>query len=558
MILIAIPLLFQLGFIALVAWIRGENASADRWTTHSKDVIALVERCRSRLLATHVAVQGQVLTGDLAYRDDLDRLVPQARARIVELKGEVADNPPQARNALAIETLAGRFLDFLMESSRIAAEGRMTPARAMSRRRAGQGLFDELDAAFESFLSAERTLFDTRQAVLGSTDRLTDRLLTVGVLVSLLTSVALARLFARNVGDRVAALTENAYRLADGQELTPPIEGGDEIARLDRVFHEMAATLALAARSEREHAEALRHRAEELADVVGQLHEKAQENEMFVYSVSHDLRSPLVNLQGFSKELGLIGDDLKRLIDAEGVPDPVRQKARVMIEGEMGESIGFIRSAVTRLGAIIDALLRLSRVGRVEYRRQEVEVGPIVARVVSALRGTIGSKQVAVSVEGLPAALGDATAVEQIFANLIGNALNYLDPGRPGRVVVKSVAPDPATAPAPALGPNMVVFAVEDNGLGIPDRYRDKIFTAFQRLHGDIAKGEGIGLALTRRVVERLDGRIWFASAEGRGTTFFVALPRAEPGPKPDPPDPEAELVGAATAPEGQSWKMDR
>ncbi len=556
MILIAIPLLFQLGFIALVAGMRHAAADAESWTIHTKEVIALVEQCRSRLLAAHGAIQGYVFTGDAGFRDQLGRLAGQARERLAELKGQVSDNDSQTRKAIQIEALAVRFIAFMTEGAAITAEGRMTPDLARSRRRAGGRLLDELDRDFEAFIAAERGQYVDRQAKLAATGRLLDRSLTGGILLSLLTSVALARLFARNIGDRIAGLTENAYRLADGQELKPRIEGGDEIARLDRVFHDMASTLAVATEAEREHAETVRLRAEELAEVVGQLREKAQENDMFVYSVSHDLRSPLVNLQGFSKELGLIGGDLKRLVDAEGVPDGVRQKARGMLDAEMAESIGFIQSAVTRLSAIIDALLRLSRAGRVEYRRQEVEVGPIVARVVAALRGTICSKKVAVEVEYLPPAFADATAVEQVFANLIGNALNYLDPDRPGRVVVKAVSLDPATAPPLAVELGMVVFAVEDNGLGIPDRYRDKIFTAFQRLHGDIAKGEGIGLALVRRVVERHEGRIWFLSEAGRGTTFFVALPAR--GPEPRPAEAERELLEVASGSEGPAWRMDR
>src|SRR5262249_22822690 len=156
---------------------------------------------------------------------------------------------------------------------------------------------------------------------------------------------------------------------------------------------------------------------------------------------SHDLRSPLVNLQGFSKELELIGKDLAKLLDKEEVPAEIRRQARAIISTEMGESIGFIQSAVTRLSAIIDALLRLSRAGKVEYRRQLVEVSPIVGRVVSALRGTIEERGATVTVAELPPAWGDPTAIEQVFANLIGNAINYLDRERAGLIEVFSLEP---------------------------------------------------------------------------------------------------------------------
>ena len=285
----------------------------------------------------------------------------------------------------------------------------------------------------------------------------------------------------------------------------------------------MAETLAESARRERDHAELLERRAEELDTVNSQLREKAQENEMFVYSVSHDLRSPLVNLQGFSKELELIGRDLGKIVGRDEVPADLRSRAISLIETDMTESIGFIQTAVTRLSGIIDALLRLSRAGRVEYRQQAVDVSIVVRRIVTALRGTIDERAATVTTGDLPPAWGDPTAYEQVFANLVGNALNYLDRNRPGQVEI--FEPEPGRR----LDGGLVVYAVKDNGLGISEHYQSKIFTAFQRLHGDVAKGEGVGLALVRRVVERHGGRVWFESESGRGTTFFVALPTTDP-----------------------------
>jgi signal transduction histidine kinase len=178
-----------------------------------------------------------------------------------------------------------------------------------------------------------------------------------------------------------------------------------------------------------------------------------------------------------------------------------------------------------RLSGIIDALLRLSRAGRVEYQWQSVELNAVVARVVESLRGTIAQRGATINVADLPPVWGDPTAVEQIFANLIANALNYLDPRRPGVITVgsdNSATPDEPKGLLP-----LQTFFVKDNGLGISEAYRSKIFQAFQRLRPDMAKGEGIGLVLVRRMVERHGGRIWLESAEGKGSTFFVNLPVA-------------------------------
>ena len=182
--------------------------------------------------------------------------------------------------------------------------------------------------------------------------------------------------------------------------------------------------------------ERVRARTAELAERNLQLTQKTEENEMFVYSVSHDLRSPLVNLEGFSEELHLAACDLELLLEDEGIPADIRNKIHGLFETAVRESIGFIRAAVGRLGRIIDALLRLSRAGRVEYQPQRLDVKMIAQRVVDALRNTIDERKAEVTVGELPPAWGDPLAVEQVFANLIGNALNYLDPARPGRVEI--------------------------------------------------------------------------------------------------------------------------
>ena len=256
---------------------------------------------------------------------------------------------------------------------------------------------------------------------------------------------------------------------------------------------------------------------------------------LFVYSVSHDLRSPLVNVQGFTKELTQACGDLRDTIAQAQIATPERDRLDRILDNDIGEAISFIQTAVTRLSGIVDALLRLSRAGRVEFAPQRVELGPLVQRITRAMRATIEQRRAAVSSDGLPAVVGDPVAIEQVFANLIGNALNYLDPQRPGRVDIGVLDP-----PGQPRGSEVTVY-VRDNGLGIPQRYLSKLFVPFERLHGNIAKGEGVGLALVKRIVDRHGGRIWAESVEHAGTTFFVALPRAGPA-------ADARATDAATA----------
>lgn len=256
----------------------------------------------------------------------------------------------------------------------------------------------------------------------------------------------------------------------------------------------------------------------QLATANRELEQKNQENEMFVYSVSHDLRSPLVNLQGFSKELEYACQDIRQILVENEIPADVQTRGLTLIDEEIGESIHFIQSAVLRLSNIIDALLRLSRAGRVEFHPQKLDVREIVCRVVESLAGTAAEKGARVTVHELPPAFADAAAVEQVFANLLSNALKYLDPDRPGVIDVGY------TSEAVIGGERTGAYFVRDNGLGIAEEYQAKVFQPFQRLHGAVATGEGMGLAIIRRVVERLGGQVWLESEKGEGTTFYVAL----------------------------------
>ncbi len=138
----------------------------------------------------------------------------------------------------------------------------------------------------------------------------------------------------------------------------------------------------------------------------------------------------------------MAAEDLGRLFDDDEMPPRLREQGKKLITGKVAESVTFLHAAVDRLAGIIDALLRLSRAGRVQYQWQTLEVGAIVQKVVDALHDSIKSKQAEITVDFLPDAWGDPTAVEQIFANLLDNAVPYLDPARPGRIEVGSVPPD--------------------------------------------------------------------------------------------------------------------
>lgn len=256
----------------------------------------------------------------------------------------------------------------------------------------------------------------------------------------------------------------------------------------------------------------LEQRVADLHEVNRELAQRNVENETFVYSVSHDLRSPLVNLQGFSQELTTTSDSLKEMLARPAVPAEIHSQAKTLTI-ELEESIAFIRNAVKQLGNIIDGLLRLSRVGRVEYESKPVDVGAVVYDILSAMHTSVLRSGARIATGPLPNVMGDRNAIGQVFANIIGNALKSFDDDREGVIEI--------SADATAVPP---VFSIRDNGVGIPVEYQPKIFQVFQHVHRGRGRGEGMGLAIVRRIVERLGGRIWFESAPGVGTTFFFTL----------------------------------
>lgn len=261
----------------------------------------------------------------------------------------------------------------------------------------------------------------------------------------------------------------------------------------------------------------LNERVAELAETNRTLAEKNREVETFVYSVSHDVRGPLVNLQGFNREIQRSSQELLSVLESDpGVPANVLTRARSIVTADMRESSAFMESAVAHLGRIVDALLRLSRLGRVEYECAFINVSEVVKNVLRSLQGTIQEKGAEIVVKELPPVWADSSAIEQIFSNLIGNALRYSDPARRPRIEIGGSSD---------ASVGLARYYVKDNGLGIPESAIRVLFTAFRRFHPEAGPGEGMGLVMVRRVVERHNGKIRVESSEGQGSTFSLEFP---------------------------------
>jgi len=262
----------------------------------------------------------------------------------------------------------------------------------------------------------------------------------------------------------------------------------------------------------------LEHRVEqrtaELADANQVLALRNEEVEAFVYIVSHDLRVPLVNLQGFSKELERSCQDLEGVLQTTPLPASGAQTIQAILKDDIAGALRFISASTTKFQRLIDALLLLSRTGNQELRHEAIDVRALVDTTILSMRQSIEHSGAEIVVDPVPPAVGDVTAIGQVFSNLISNALKYLQPGRPGRLRIGGEAKDTITH-----------YWVSDNGVGIPASSQRRLFQVFQRFHPELAPGEGMGLAIVKRIVERHGGKIWAESEHGAGTTFHVTLP---------------------------------
>lgn len=253
---------------------------------------------------------------------------------------------------------------------------------------------------------------------------------------------------------------------------------------------------------------------EKLAELAQSLAEKNKELEAIVYVASHDLRSPLVNIQGFSRELTRTCDSLRKML-AE-VPAPAVPKAdlRLAIEEDIPESLGFIQAGVSKIDTLLKGLLRFSRLGRAALTIERLSMQEMIQQIAHSMEFQLQQTGARLDIGELPDCLGDATQINQVFSNLLDNAIKYLDPARSGLISVSGHVEDA-----------QVVYEVKDNGIGIAPAHQQKAFEIFHRLNPAHSSGEGLGLTIAQRILERLDGKIWVESVANQGSSFFVSLP---------------------------------
>ncbi|MCP4711809.1 MAG: hypothetical protein GY869_24585 [Planctomycetes bacterium] len=264
------------------------------------------------------------------------------------------------------------------------------------------------------------------------------------------------------------------------------------------------------------------------------LEEKNRELESMIYATSHDFRSPLLNIKGFSLELKDACESLLSELRSEGKTESLTPKLSELLEKGIPEAVQFIQASVNKMDKLLGGILRLSRLGKATLTIEPLGMNRMLSQITKSMEYQIKETEVTLEVGNLPKCLGDENQINQVFSNLLDNALKYIEPTRESLIHISGVLDANERA----------VYCVKDNGVGIKSEQQDSIFDMFHRLEPDKLIGEGLGLTIARRIIARHNGRIWVESHYGEGSEFWVMLPGIEmDGPPPESSDSETGAV---------------
>lgn len=468
---ILVPFLLLVAFIVIAAdsWLALQSVNtlvdSDHWVDHTWQSINQVERIMGSAKDAETGNRGFLITGDDQY------LVPYTAARR-DLPGEldrlqqlVQDNPTEMANLQAMRSTIDQRLDLLDQGIDLRRRGLADSSHALIVTGTGKEQMDRLRGIADKMEAEEQNLLTERRAMVRSS-ALRSRY-TLG-LASTLDFILILLIFRYFVYER---------RLRIASELDTE-------------------RLAVARAETEEQAEQVRSLNATLEDRVRQrtaeLETTNRELEAFSYSVSHDLRAPLRTIDGFSLALE---EDYATIVDDTG-RDYIRR----------------VRNGVQRMGQLIDALLQLSRITRADINRQQVDISKVAESIAADLKHQNSGRNITFNIESGLTADADPDLIHVALENLFNNA-------------VKFTSKLPAAVIDFGWEPEQKAWFVRDNGAGFDMFYADRLFSAFNRLHGDKDfKGSGIGLATVARVIHRHHGRIWADSAVNRGATFRFTL----------------------------------
>ncbi len=242
------------------------------------------------------------------------------------------------------------------------------------------------------------------------------------------------------------------------------------------------------------------------------LTKKNEELEQILYAASHDLRTPLISIQGFSEELKTSCEELKENLAKENIDI---ETIKEIIDEEINSALKYIVNGSTRMELLLEGLLRLSRMGKNALDIQELDMNELTNNIKDSLTVQLTESKAELTIETLEDCKGDRYMIEQIIQNFINNAIKYRSNERDCKILVYSEK----------ISENIIRYYVEDNGIGLNEEQKEKVFNAFYRVREDKVPGDGVGLSIARRAVDLHSGTIGVESEDGQGSIFYFEIP---------------------------------
>ena len=465
--------------VILVDQAREDNA----WVVHTVEVENQISTLLLQIRNAESAARGYLLTADAHFLAEHEASVASIVPAIDKLARLAGDNPLQIENS---EKLRAPIQERLVEFAKAIEFVKRSDGAsgiALLRQSSTKDSIQQIEEIAGAMRVEEDRLLSLRTAAADRTQRLASSVTVAGsglVIVLAAISIFLIRRSARARDHAEVLLRDSNLNLeATVDERTADLrEANDEIQR-------------------------------------------------FAYIVSHDLRSPLVNIMGFTSELEELRADIFQRIAtlrrvAAAAPPPLDDaEDEPVLEGEdkrlledFSEALEFIKSSIAKMDRLISAILNLTREGRREFLPVRIDTRELIEAVVATVAHQASEAQAQIRIEPLPELVSDRLALEQIFSNLLDNALKYLKPGVPGEISVRG-----------RTRLNFAIFEVSDNGRGIDPKDHQRIFELFRRAGTQDRPGQGIGLAHVRTLVRRLGGTMTVASEPDKGSTFTITLP---------------------------------
>jgi signal transduction histidine kinase len=493
-------LLLLLALSAVAYWTTEGNVQAATSVEHTLQVIALAEATQGDLVDMETGYRGFLLTGQEQFLEPYTAGLAAYPDRLRQLEELTADNPVQVARWRRVDELTQQwtqqFTEPRIQLRRQVPTGAQPSPELVSLVGGGGGRdqFTAIRQVFDQAIAAEQGLLNMRLDQAEAANQRLFATLLIGTGVALLVGVSAALLLTRDITGAVDRLAAAASAVAGG-DLTRRVrlDRRDEVGQAADAFDHMTDRLqASIVDLENSSAELVRKQVE--------LERSNRELQDFASVASHDLQEPLRKVRAF-------GDRLSAKYGPE-----LTEQGR--------DYLARMQDAAARMQALINDLLTFSRVTTRAQPFVPVDLNALVQQVVSDLEVRIQQNDATLEIGPLPTIDADPLQMRQLLQNLLANALKFQQPGIPPTVRVY----------AQEVGETDVQVCVQDDGIGFDEKYLDRIFTIFQRLHGRVDyEGTGVGLAVCRKIVERHGGTITARSAPGEGATFIVTLPRSQP-----------------------------